>query len=111
MPDRSSRTALLWDVCKRIDRIVNYKHVNSIIEILFEEMLKDLIAGKKIQILNFGTFDTNLIKPHRYYNFYFREMRLAASYRKIKLTLTHKLQKKLCRLWDLDNPPPSDENE
>ena len=102
-----SRVGLLRDVSKRTNYIVNYHHVSSVITILFEEMLKDLLADKKIQVIGFGMFKTKITKSHRYYNFYHKKMMMAASYRRIKLKLTFKLLKKLSRLWDLDKQPTS----
>lgn len=54
----------LWRLInKKIKRLIHNYHVFSIISILFEEIIKDLIDGKSIKIHNFGILELVKTKP------------------------------------------------
>src|SRR5574337_176541 len=60
---------ILWKyVNKKINRIIHYYHVCGVIAILFDEILKDLKAGKTIKIYNFGRLALRETKSRKYYD-------------------------------------------
>lgn len=93
----------LWQyVNVKIGRKIHHAHVFSIIMILFDEIIKDLADGKKIQIFNFGTLMLKETKPRMYHNVVHMQVMLSDSHKILKFSLSPKIRKKLCNLIDID---------
>lgn len=96
----------LWRlVNKRINRVVHSYHVFSVISILFEEMISDLKAGKKIKIFNFCTLSLNLNnngEKIRYMNIFTREIQESNSRKKLKFKIAPKFKNKIIKFLDVD---------
>ena len=94
----------LWRyVNRKIKRLVHHYHVFAVITLLFEEMVKDLLAGKEIKVANFGTLVLKDMPARRYHDVRFHKVMEAEGHRVIRLFLAKPIRKKLCNSLDLDN--------
>jgi nucleoid DNA-binding protein len=94
----------LWHyVNRKIKRLIHHYHVFSVITILFEEMIKDLQAGKEIKIANLGTLVLKDMPPRKYHDVRFRRVMESSGNRVMRLFLAKPVRKKLCESLDLDN--------
>jgi nucleoid DNA-binding protein len=80
----------------KINRIIHHYHVFSVITILFDEILKDLKAGKDVKIFNFGLLQLKNTKPRKYHDVRFNKVLLSEGHRILKFTLAQPIRKKLC---------------
>ena len=64
------RRYLLSYVFKKLNNSVHYFHIQSVVTIMFEEMLKDLNDGLEISIGNFGKFLLKKLGARKHYNIY-----------------------------------------
>ena len=80
----------------KINRIIHHYHVFSVITILFDEILKDLKAGKDVKIFNFGLLQLKSTKPRKYHDVRFNKVLLSEGHRILKFTLAQPIRKKLC---------------
>lgn len=93
----------LWHyVNRKIKRLIHHYHVFSVISILFEEMIKDLQAGKDIQITNFGKITLKEMPPRKYHDVRFRRVMESPGHRIMRLFLAKPIRKKMCDSLDLD---------
>lgn len=93
----------LWRfVNKKIKRVIHHYHVFSVITILFDEMLKDLRAGKTIKISNFGTLTLKQMKPRRYFDVKHQKVMLSSGKKILRFKLAPKFRKNLVDHVDLD---------
>jgi nucleoid DNA-binding protein len=102
IPDSINRRVFWRYINKKINRFVHHYHVASIIDILFEEIVKDLKSGKPIKIFNFGILELKNTKPRLYHDVVRKEMVLSKGYRILRFKLTPPLRKKLCEYLDID---------
>jgi nucleoid DNA-binding protein len=94
----------LWHyVNRKIKRLIHHYHVFSIISLLFEEMIKDLQAGKDIKIANFGTLMLKDTPPRKYHDVRLRRVMESPGYKVMRLFLAKPIRKKLCDSLDLDS--------
>lgn len=94
----------LWHyVNRKIKRLVHHYHVFSVISILFEEMIKDLRAGKEIKIRNLGTLVLKDTPARKYHDVRFNRVMQSSGNRIMRLFLSKIIRKKLCESLDLDN--------
>lgn len=94
----------LWHyVNRKIKRLIHHYHVFSVISILFEEMVKDLRAGKAIKIANLGTLVLKDMPPRKYHDVRLRQMMESPGHRIMRLFLAKPIRKKLCDSLDLDS--------
>lgn len=90
-------------------RSIHHYHVFSVINILFEEMYNDLVAGKEIKIFNFGTFVLKILAPRRYHHLTLKKMMISDGGSKIlRLFLDRKINKKLIQFLDIDKKSEND---
>lgn len=102
-PNDSVTKRALWRyVNKKIRRSVHHFHVFSVISILFEEILKDLVAGKTIKITNFGTLMLKNLSPRSYYDIHDKVMKVSEPHRIMRFVLASKLRNKICKHLDID---------
>lgn len=93
----------LWrHVNIKIKRTIHHYHVFAVISLLFEEIIKDLQAGKAIKIVNFGSLVLKQMPPRRYFNVNTQTMAESPGNKIMRFFLTKKLRKKLCDCLDLD---------
>jgi len=96
MNDVSISKRTLWRfVNLKIKRIIHHYHVFSIITILFNEVISDLLKGNKIKIFNFGTLILKKLKPRRHFNIKFQKVMQAKGHKILRFTLAPAFRKKL----------------
>ena len=94
---------VLWQyVNLKINRFVHHAHVYSVITILFDEMVKDLVNGKDIKIVNFGTLILKQMKPRKYHNVRYMQVMQSGGSKILRFSLTPKIRKKICDFLDID---------
>lgn len=99
--EASINKRLLWRYVNiKINRIIHHYHVFSVITILFDEILKDLVSGKIIKIKNFGLLQLKDTKPRKYHDVRFNKVLISKSHRILKFTLDRLIRKKLCANLD-----------
>lgn len=99
----------LWHyVNRKIKRLIHHYHVFSVISILFEEMVKDLKAGKEIKIVNLGTLMLKDTLPRKYHDVRFHQIMESTGNRVMRLFLAKPIRKKLCDSLDLDKKAKGD---
>lgn len=52
-------------IVKELKHTIHNAHIYSVISILIGELVKELLIGNEIKIINFGTFYIKKIKPKR----------------------------------------------
>ncbi len=102
IPTSISKRILWRYVNVKIKRIVHHYHVFSIITILFEEIIKDLVSGKSIEIFNLGVFSLKKNKPRLHYDISKKTFAVSDGRKVMRLSLSPKLKKIICKHVDLD---------
>jgi len=103
MNDVSISKRTLWRyVNRKIKRIIHHYHVFSVITILFDEIILDLLKGNRIKIFNFGTLTLKRLKPRRYFDVRFQKVMQAKGHKILRFTLAPAFRKKLVDHLDLD---------
>lgn len=103
MNDLSINKRILWRyVNRKLKRLVHHYHVFSIITILFDEMLKDLVRGKSIKIFNFGKLTLKQMKPRKYFDVRFQKVMQSKGHKILRFNLAPAFRKKLVDHLDLD---------
>jgi nucleoid DNA-binding protein len=74
---------------------VHNAHILSIINILLEELVKDLMNGNEIKIINFGTFYIKNIKPKQIKNIATGNITTTKETRAIRFRLSRALAREL----------------
>lgn len=94
-------------VNKKINRSIHHYHVFSVISILFEELINDLINDKEIKIFNFVKLKLSRPRAKRYFNVVSRCMQESSGNRLLKFSLSPKLKKRLVQSLDVDKTFPN----
>ncbi|CAB4197023.1 Histone-like DNA-binding protein [uncultured Caudovirales phage] len=102
IPTSISKRVLWRYVNIKIKRIIHHYHVFSVITILFEEMLKDLISGKNINIFNLGIFSLKQNKPRLHYDISKKTFAVSNGRKVMRLALSPQVKKIICKHVDLD---------
>lgn len=104
MPLKNSITKRdLWRyVNLKLNRSIHRYHVFAVINILFEEMAKDLASSKPIKIGNLGTIRLEQTKPRYFYHAKLRQLSRSSGRKLMKFVLSKKMHDKLINYWDLD---------
>lgn len=97
-----SKRALWRYVNRKIKRTIHHYHVFSVLTILFDEMIADLLQGKRIKIFNFGTLSLKQLKPRKYFDVRFQRVMQAKAHKILRFTLAPAFRKKLVDHVDLD---------
>lgn len=102
IPTSISRKILWQYVNLKINRVINFAHVYSVIVILFDEMIKELVKGSEIKIFNFGTLKIKKTKPRMYFDINQRRMMKSKGNNNMYFSFSPKIRNKLCELIDSD---------
>jgi nucleoid DNA-binding protein len=102
IPTSISKRVLLSFVNNKLNHIIKYYHVYGVLTILFDEILKDLISGKKIKIFNFGTIFLQKNKSRKYFDVRFQKIMQSGENKMLKFILSPVLRKKICDSLDID---------
>ena len=93
----------LWrQVNKKINKKINSNHVYAVINILFEEIINDLINNKPIIIDNFFTMKLSEESFKKHYNIVLKKISVCKNKRKINIKISPKLKTKLIHFLDID---------
>lgn len=91
----------LWRyVNRKIKRLIHHYHVFAVISMLFEEMVKDLQAGKEIKIANFGSLMLKEMPPRKYHDVRLHRIMQSPGHRTMRLFLAKPIRKKLIESLD-----------
>lgn len=94
---------VLWHyINRKLKHLIHHYHVFSIITILFDEMLKDLIQGKSIKIYNFGTLSLKQMKPRNYFDVRFQRLMQSKGHKILRFKVAPAFRKNLVDHLDLD---------
>ena len=86
---------------KKIKRAVSITHINSVINLLCEDLLQELKKSGEFQVGNFGTFEL-VKKPKSYFDVLKQEIKTSEGNKRIKFKLSRKFKKKIAKLVDLE---------
>lgn len=93
----------LWHyVNLKIKRLIHHYHVFSVISILFDEMIKDLLNGKQIKIVNFGVFELKNSSARKYHDVRFHKIMESPGHRVLRLFLSKPIHVKLRNEVNID---------
>lgn len=79
----------------------SFSDVAAVISILFEEMTKDLFFSKKIEVKNFGIFNSIIFKPKKLFNVFTKEFFITPETQKFQFFIDKKLSKFIINNLDL----------
>jgi nucleoid DNA-binding protein len=82
-------------IIKELNHCVHNAHILSVINILLDEMVKELLFGNEIKIINFGTFYIKRIKPKRIKSVASGNITTTKGTNAIRFRLSHKLAREL----------------
>lgn len=96
---------MLWRyVNLKIKRVVHSYHVLSVMTILFDEIVTDLLKGKSIKIYNFGTLSLKQMKPRKYFDVRFKKVMHSKGHKIMRFVLAPLFKKKVAAYVQLDKP-------
>lgn len=102
IPTSISKKVLWQYVNLKINRSIHHAHVYSVISILFDEMVRDLVNGKEIKIGNFGTLILKQMKPRKYHNVRHKQVMQSRGSKILRFSFALKIRKKICDFLDID---------
>lgn len=105
------RRFLTQYVSQKLNRVILFSHIQSIISILLEEIMKDLLDGKEIEIGNFGIFLIKKTLPRRHFNYMTGQCEIAVGRKIIRFKLNKKLRRILANNLDIEKTFKDDNNE
>ena len=89
-------------VSKKLKYTIPFYHIQSVISILFEELLEDLCAQKQIVIGNFGKLFLKQLKPRKHFNVTSGIFDTSPGNKVMRFKLDRKLRKILTANLDID---------
>lgn len=103
MKEISISKRVLWRyVNRKIKHAINHYHVFSVITILFDEMISDLIKGKTIKIFNLGALTLKQMKPRKYFDVRFQKVMNSEGHKILRFVLAPAFKKKIVAHVQLD---------
>lgn len=97
-------------VKKRI-KFANLTQIKSIISLLMEEISKDLLSGKELNIFNFGKMWMAPPKPKKYFNVFTQQVEFSNGNFKLKFKIFDKIRYKILEMLDLDKTFESEDDK
>ncbi len=102
----------LWQyVCKKLNKSIHNAHVLSVINILLDEVLVELIESKKIKIGNFGEFLFQKLSPRRHFNVLTKVFEVSEGNNSIRFVLNKKLKRFISNQIDVAKTLPETKDE
>jgi nucleoid DNA-binding protein len=102
IPNSINKKVLWHYVNLKIHRKIHHGHVFSVLSILFDEIVKDLLDGKEIKIVNFGTLVLKEMKPRKYHDVRYNCVMQSKGHKILRFSLSPKIRKKMCYFLDID---------
>lgn len=91
MSQKYTKRKLWLFLLKELNHSIHNAHVYSVINILIEELIKDLVAGKKIKIINFGSFFLKELKPRKFLDFATRHLKISGPSKTLRFKISENL--------------------
>lgn len=88
-------------VNRKFRKLFHHYHIYNIINILFDEMIKDLKSGKTINIFNFGKLRLQQNMPRKHFDVVTRQVEISKSNNIMKFDLSSKIKNKVRQHLDL----------
>jgi len=104
-PISISKIKFLNDLVKKMRRLITRFEIMSIMNVFFEELMKDLESGREIKVHNFGSLWLKTNLPRAKYNPLKKAAVLCKSYRIYSFKIAKSIKKELLENWDIDNRP------
>lgn len=95
MNQKYNKQKLWWFITRRINHSVHRLHVISIINILIEELVKELRIGNEIKLPNFGIFKIKELKPKKIRNIATKDIKFVKRTKALRFRLSRKISKYL----------------
>jgi len=99
---RIRKDAFCRFVSNKINNILELSHICSVINILLDEMIKDLTEGKSIEIYNFGTLELKKIDNRPYHNINNGQLLMSKGQRAMRFTLLPKIKNIIKKNLDIE---------
>ncbi len=102
----------LWQyVIKKINKSIHHAHVMSVINILLDEVLGELVISKKIKVGNFGQLVLKKLKPRKHYNLHTKRFAMSKGNSIMRFELNKKFRQFVIKRLDVAKtfPEPKDE--
>jgi nucleoid DNA-binding protein len=80
-------------ICKDLNHIIHHLHIFSVINILIEEIIKELKSGNEIDIGNFGIFSIKELRPKKIISLTNREVKFVDRTKVLRFKIARKLTK------------------
>lgn len=77
---------------KELNFLVHNTHVLSVINILIDEIMKDLLLGKEIRLINFGSLKLKKMKQKKFKNVLNKKIELSKARRALRFTLSKRVK-------------------
>jgi nucleoid DNA-binding protein len=99
----SINKVILWKyVNLKIKRAIGSRHVYSVIHILFNELYKDIIAGRRIRIGNLGTIVLQKTAPRIYFSVVHQKKMKSFGYKVLRFVPDENFREKLFEYLDVE---------
>lgn len=100
--NKSIDRRFLWQyVLKKINKSIHHAHVMSVINILLDEVITELISSKKIKIGNFGNFVIKKLNPRKHFNVFTKQYEMSKGNKIVRFELNKKIRKFLIKNLDV----------
>jgi len=106
-----SKRELWHKVNAKLRGRIHNTHVYSVINLLFEELISDLLNEKDIDIINFGTFTFKKMKDRRFWNVSTKEISTAPGNYVLRFFIANKLRKRILKNIAVDKKLKDTKNE
>jgi nucleoid DNA-binding protein len=93
-------------VHRKLKGAISKHHIRGVISILFDEMIKELRAGKMIKIAKFGKLILKKLPPRHYYDVRHQRVMTSPGHYIMRFFMAEPVRKQLCRFVDLDKIDP-----
>jgi nucleoid DNA-binding protein len=111
-PKIISKDYLVYYIFKKINNIANdvtsiarsnvkRDNIRYVINVLFDEILKDISQGKPLNIFNFANLTLMHTAPRRHFCFHTQRMQVSKGYNKLKFIMNPKFKRILLKNVDI----------
>lgn len=104
-PVKIGKMLFLKDLIAKMRRKALNNEIRSIMNVVLEELMKDLESGKEIKVHNYGTMQLITYMPSNHYSPLKKATVLCVPYRNYFFKIAQSIKKELLQNWDIDNRP------